>query len=272
VPTIVRDGRRIHFEREGAGAGLVLVPGLGAGARLFGTLPRRFARLGFTCAAVDPVGLPPSGPPTTDYSFDEAARDVLAVAGELPRPVSLLGTSLGGKVALVAASIAEGGVHRLVLVCSSASVSARARRVYRWFELLATEVDGRWLGEMVAPFLFGNTFHSARPAVVDDIVRATQPSPEARSLMREQARALRQFDGMEMAAACTTRTLCLSGDEDTLTLPDEVEATAARMPNATYRCIVDAGHSLLLESASAFDAIATFLHDDGSGQPGGRSP
>jgi pimeloyl-ACP methyl ester carboxylesterase len=270
VPTIDRAGRRIHFTREGAGAGVVLVPGLGAGARQFGTLPRRFARQGFTCAAVDPVGLPPAGPLAGDYSFREAALDVLAVAAELPPPVSLLGTSLGGKVALGAAAIAPGAVHRLVLVCSAAAVSARARRIYRWFELLATEVDGRWLGELVAPFLFGTTFQDERPAVVDDIVRATQPSPEARALMRLQAQALQQFDGLDLARTCATTTLCLSGAEDMLTLPEEVAATASRMPDATYRCIARAGHSLLLESALAFEAIATFLRDSQSRRsPGG---
>ncbi|MFN6196783.1 MAG: alpha/beta fold hydrolase, partial [Planctomycetota bacterium] len=110
MPTVDRAGRTLHFTREGDGPGVVLVPGLGSGARLFGTLPRRFARAGFTCAAVDPVGLPPSAPlPDGVFDFVAAARDVLAVAAELPPPVALVGTSLGGTVALVAA--AEGSPH-----------------------------------------------------------------------------------------------------------------------------------------------------------------
>src|SRR6185295_8912134 len=100
MPTLRREDRTIHFTRDGDGPGVVLVPGLGAGARLFGTLPRRFARAGFTCAAVDPVGLPPSSPLPGEWSFAEAAQDVLAVARALPSPVALVGTSLGGKVAL----------------------------------------------------------------------------------------------------------------------------------------------------------------------------
>jgi pimeloyl-ACP methyl ester carboxylesterase len=69
VPTLDRGERRIHHSKDGDGPGVVLVPGLGSGARLFGTLPRRFARHGFTCAAVDPVGLPPSSPLPGD-AFD----------------------------------------------------------------------------------------------------------------------------------------------------------------------------------------------------------
>jgi pimeloyl-ACP methyl ester carboxylesterase len=95
MPFIERNGRTVHYTVQGDGPGVVLVPGLGSGARLFGTLPRRFARHGFTCAAVDPVGLSPSSPlGPSGYDFDEAARDVLAVAAALPGPTSLVGTSL----------------------------------------------------------------------------------------------------------------------------------------------------------------------------------
>ena len=144
MPFCARGSRRIHYQHRGDGPGLVLVPGLGAGAQLFGTLPRRFARAGFTCAAVDPVGLSPSSSlPGDEFDFDQAADDLLAVAGTLPDPVTLVGTSLGGKVALRAIARRPKAVHRLVLLCSAALPSARARRVHRMFELLCTEVETR---------------------------------------------------------------------------------------------------------------------------------
>jgi hypothetical protein len=39
MPIVERQGRSIHHGREGDGPGVVLIPGLGSGARLFGTLP-----------------------------------------------------------------------------------------------------------------------------------------------------------------------------------------------------------------------------------------
>jgi pimeloyl-ACP methyl ester carboxylesterase len=261
MPTVQRDSRTVHFTREGDGPGIVLIPGLGSGARLFGTLPRRFARAGFACAAVDPVGLPPSGPlPNGEYDFEQAAADVLAVAATLPGPVTLVGTSLGGKVALTAAATAgdSGAIGGLVMLCSSALQTPRSRRVYRWFELLCTEVDGRWLGDLTAPFLFGETFQAQRPGVIDDIVRSTKPSPESRVFMRSQCLALQAFDGEARCARVSVPTLCLAGAEDTLTLPSEVAATAARIAGAQHRCLDGAGHSLLLESAVAFDLVVEF--------------
>jgi pimeloyl-ACP methyl ester carboxylesterase len=260
MPTVVRADRTIHYVCEGQGPGVVLIPGLGAGARLFGTLPRRFARAGFTCAAVDPVGLPPSSRlPGDVYDFTQAALDVLAVAATLPKPVTLVGTSLGGKVALTAAASGSDAAHKLVMLCSSALQTARSRRVYRWFELIATQVDGRFLGDLTAPFLFGETFHLQKSGVVDDIVRATKPSDETRILMQAQARALQAFDGASLCPLVKVPTLCLAGAEDTLTLPAEVERTVACMPHAEHQCFANAGHSLLLESAAAFDRVLAFL-------------
>ncbi|MGE3173093.1 MAG: alpha/beta fold hydrolase [Planctomycetota bacterium] len=260
MPFALRDGRRIHYTVEGDGPGVVLVPGLGSGARLFGTLPRRFARAGFTCAAVDPIGLEPSDPlPGDAFDFDAAAADVRAVVAALPAPRALVGTSLGGKVALRACAQDATAADRLVLLCSSAVVTARARRVYRMFELLCTEACGRWLGDLTAPFLFGATFLEQRAGVVDDIVRSMRPTAASREFMRRQAVALQSFSGRDDARACAVDALCLAGAEDTLTLPAEVEATAALMPRATCRTIAAAGHSLLLESAAAYDQVVAFL-------------
>lgn len=260
MPSVERASRTIHFTREGDGPGVVLIPGLGSGARLFGTLPRRFARAGFTCAALDPVGVPPSSPlPGGVFDFGEAAQDALAVAAALPAPVALVGTSLGGKVALAAAAHGGASVQRLVMLCSAALASPRGARVYRWFELLGSEVDARWFGDLTAPFLFGDTFLAQRPGVVDDIVRSTKPTAESRAFLLAQTRALQGFDGASLCARVSAPTLCLSGAEDVLTLPREVAATAASIPGAAYECIENAGHSLLLESATAFDRVVAFL-------------
>jgi 3-oxoadipate enol-lactonase len=262
MPHVERGERRIHFTRDGDGPGVVLVPGLGAGARLFGTLPRRFARSGFTCAAIDPVGIAPSSElPEGGFDFDAAAHDVLAVAATLPGPVALVGTSLGGKVALAAAAAGSAHAAKLVMLCSSALQSPRSRRVYRWFELLCSEVDGRWLGDLTAPFLFGETFLAQKASVVDDIVRSTRPTPASRAFMQAQTRALQAFDGEALCARVRVPTLCLAGAEDTLTLPSEVAATAARIAGARHHVVANAGHSLLLESAAAFELLVAFLRE-----------
>ena len=261
MPETTRDRRRLHYEAEGEGRTVVLIPGIGSGRKLFGTLPRRFARAGLRCVTFDPVGVPPSSPhEADDYDFAAAADDVWAVADAAGADqVDRVGTSLGGKVGLVAAARAPQRARSLVMLGSATAVGARAERVYRFFATVAEKLDPEDFGTVIAPFLFGSTFHAERPQLVDDIVRAIRPGPEVRRLMAAQARGLRAFDPAPWIALWRGPTLCLAGGEDTLTPPAEVRATATSLANARYVEIPDAGHSLLLESRRVFDEVLAFL-------------
>ncbi len=255
-----RGARTLHFQTIGEGPALVLIPGLGSGSKLFGTLPRRFARNARKTLTYDPVGVTPSSPLDGTYCFEEAADDVFAVADAAGvETLDLVGTSLGGKVALVAAARHPDRVRRVVLLASSAVVHERAKRVYRFFETVAGTLPADRFADAVVPFLFGRTFLEERPAVVDDIARATRPDDARRALMVAQARALRDFDGVPWARSVRAPTLCLAGAEDTLTDLGDVERTARVLTSGTFRAFDRAGHSLLLEDAAVFEAVLGFL-------------
>lgn len=255
-----RGARSLHYQSIGEGRALVLIPGLGSGSRLFGTLPRRFARNARCTLTYDPVGVTPSSPLDGAFRFEDAADDVLAVADAAGvDQLDLVGTSLGGKVALVAAARHPERVRRVVLLASAAVVHERAKRVYRFFETVAGTLPADRFADAVVPFLFGRTFLEERPAVVDDIARATRPDDARRALMVAQAQALQDFDGVPWARKVHAPTLCLAGAEDTLTDLDDVERTARVLPSGTFRSFERAGHSLLLEDAAVFEAVMAFL-------------
>ena len=260
MPIAIRGARTISFQVLGEGPAVVLVPGLGAGSRLFGTLPRRFERAGLRCVTFDPVGIAPSSPHRGNWSFEDAAGDVLAVldAAEI-ESVVLVGTSLGGKLGLATAALAPSRVRGLAMLASSAVVTPRARSIYRFFELVATNLEGPQIAEVIAPFLFGATFHRERSELVADIMRTTNPDAAQREFMAAQARALPGFSGEAYARALRCPCLVVGGAEDTLTAPDEVRATAALLRDARLVMIENAGHSLLLESPQTFAETAAFV-------------
>jgi pimeloyl-ACP methyl ester carboxylesterase len=257
---------RTHWQATGDGPPLLLVPGLGAGSRLFGTLPRRFARAGLRCLTFDPPGLPPSETPAGAWSLAGAASVLVAVldAAGADR-AHLVGTSLGGKVALVAAARFPARVATLTMLAAAAATTERARRVHRSWQVLGQHLPDDEFGPAIAPFLFGRTFLAQRPDVVDDILRAMRLTPAARALLLAQAQALAEFDGEPFAALVRAPALCVAGSEDPLTPAAEVRATAAAIPGARFLEIEGAGHSLLLESPRTFDAIVDFVGGVGPG-------
>ncbi len=261
MTVIVRRGdHQLHSYSEGDGPAILLVPGLGGGARLFGTLPRRFARQGFRCLSFDPRGIPPSDPLAKSHDFDAAAADLLAILDEHEvETCHLLGTSMGGKVAMHFAAWMPSRVSKLVILASSARPSPRSQRVHRCFEILAANLDGQDFSEALAPFLFGKSFLGRKPAMVDDILRAMRPDARVRETMAAQAMSLQNYDASAMASKITCPCLCVAGGEDFLTLAEDVQATAELIPGAEFVLMESAGHSLLLEDPQTFEAVLTFL-------------
>lgn len=259
-----RGDRRIAWERYGEGPPVVLVPGIGAGAAQFGTLHRRFARAGFTCIVMNPVGIAPSTPHQGDYDFGEAARDLLAVIDAAGvATCGLVAVSMGGKIAAAAAGLRGDQISMLALVGSSLIVTPRGTAVQRFFETAARSLDGEDLALVLAPFLFGRSFSARQPDLVADIVRGMRPSDDVRELMVAQARAARAFDADDCLGRVSCPVLFLAGGEDTIAPAADVRATARLAPRSTVVDIPDAGHSMLLESSRAFEEVVAFLRGAG---------
>jgi 3-oxoadipate enol-lactonase len=57
-------------------------------------------------------------------------------------------------------------------------------------------------------------------------------------------------------------TLCLAGEHDAITPPDELRAAARAIPGARFSAIPGAGHLPCLEAPAAFDAALLAFLDD----------
>jgi pimeloyl-ACP methyl ester carboxylesterase len=99
-----KDGTMIAYERSGSGPGLILVDGALC-SRGFGPSPKLAPRLAqhFTVYAYDRRGRGESGD-AQSYSPEREVEDIAALIDEAGGPVSLLGLSSGGALALQAAA------------------------------------------------------------------------------------------------------------------------------------------------------------------------
>jgi pimeloyl-ACP methyl ester carboxylesterase len=229
-------------------APLLLLPGLLCDARIW---PRAALELG--CPVVAPMGY---GDAST---LPEMAERVLQTA---PGRFSLLGHSMGARIALEIVRQAPERVERLALVSTGVHLlrpgeadSRHALLDLGLAEGAAALVD-RWLPPMVAPSrrtdkgLLGPLRAMCVQAGVD--VYATQIAallhrPEVERLLPQ--------------IACPT--LVLVGSEDEWSPPEQHRAIAAAIPGAALKIIDGSGHMLPAEAPDAFvAAVADWLAMD----------
>jgi pimeloyl-ACP methyl ester carboxylesterase len=220
---------------ESRAAPLLLLPGLLCDARVW---PR--ALLSLDRPIVAPMGY---GDAST---LSDMADRVLETA---PARFSLLGHSMGARVALEIVRRAPERVERLALV------STGVHMLIGLAEGPEALVD-RWLPPMVAP--------SRRPdeALLTPL-RAMCVQAGVETYATQIAALLHRPEVESLLPRITCPTLVLVGSEDQWSPPDQHRAIAAVIPDAVLKIINGSGHMLPAEAPEAFvAAIADWLAMD----------
>jgi pimeloyl-ACP methyl ester carboxylesterase len=107
---------RIGYDVAGAGALVILVPGLGDLRAGYRFLAPALRAAGYRVACTDLRGHGDSDATFTSYGDEETAGDVIALIEELGGPAVVVGNSMGAGSAVLAAAQRPGLVCGLVLV------------------------------------------------------------------------------------------------------------------------------------------------------------
>src|SRR5262249_18537011 len=157
-------GVALHYEREGSGAPLLLIPGaLGTGLSDFPDQIGWFGTRGFDVIAPDPRGYGRSRPPARDYPLDFYHRDASDMFELMDRldyeRSSIIGWSDGANVGTIMAALQPRRVERLVVFGGQSFLTSEdiatfkaIRRIEDWAPKPATsmraiygaELDGLW--------------------------------------------------------------------------------------------------------------------------------
>ena len=219
------DGVRVHFQEAGEASSpaLLLVHGFASSNWVWSEVLVPLAEEGFRVVAPDLVGFGFSGKPRDgEYTFEAQARTLVGLRDALGiRRATLVGSSYGGAVALVAALDFPERVERLVLVGAVSNDELKRSTVGRLCHV-------RGLGELFAPLLLdarqlrkrrrlrqqarrdGREFDRLR-------VRAHQRPLKAADTQRAVLRSLRQWDASRIereAAKIAQPTLLVWGALD----------------------------------------------------------
>jgi len=230
--------------RETAPATLVLLPGLLCDSRIFAAQLARFPG----AVAIDGFG--------ERRSLTEMARFALE---SVPGPLSLLGHSMGGRVALEAYRIAPERIARLALLSTGIHMPhpGEAEKRHALLDLglaqgAAALVD-RWLPPMVAP---ARVDDAALMAPLREMCIAAGVPAFAAQITALLGRP--DVDALLPTIRCPT--LVGVGREDAWSPPAQHETIAAAIPGARLTIVEGSGHMLPAEAPDALnDAIAEWL-------------
>ncbi len=254
----------LHVETTGTGPPLVLLHGWAMHGGLFAPLVPALAQR-FRVSVVD---LPGHGhsPPVAPYSLDAIVAVLERQFDGVAEPVTVLGWSLGGTVALRWAQRHPARVARLVLVCTTPRFVATDG----WAPAMDGPTLQRFGDELrvayrltLQRFLSLQLQGSAEGRATLAVLRAQlfargEPAPEA---LAAALQVLAATDLRADVAAIASPALVVTGNRDTLT-PSAAGAWLARtMPAARHVDIDGAAHAPFLSHRAAFDAAVTEFLD-----------
>ncbi len=253
----------LHVEPTGAGPPLVLLHGWAMHSGLWGPLAATLASR-FRVHAVDLPGHGHSAP-VAPFTLDTVTAAVAAAIPATEGPLTVVGWSLGGTVALHWARIAPARVRRLVLVAttpaSSPATTGRRRWPGRRSRASATSCAVSYrltLQRFLSLQLAGGADGRATLATLRrELFARGEPAPAA------LAAALAVLGATDLRAALPAiaqPALVVAGERDTLTPAAAGAALAAALPNARCVVIPGAGHVPFLSHPAEFArAVDGFL-------------
>jgi 3-oxoadipate enol-lactonase len=163
------------------------------------------------------------------------------------------GVSMGGKIAQELAHGWPERVDRLVLGCTSAGEKHRVEGSSSRLRAPAdTEED--WL-ERIVPMLFGRAYREKNAAAMKAFARSRARNPQDPVGRARQWDAYDAFDSWDRLPDLRHRTLVITGDEDTMTAPENSARLLERLPNAVGYVVHGAGHSFHLENPDEVNAV-----------------
>jgi 3-oxoadipate enol-lactonase len=131
MPTIKVHDIHMYYELHGEGKPLVLINGLGIDVSEFDSISRWLAQK-YRVLAFDNRGAGRTDKPDIPYSIEMMAEDTEELLNALGiEQASILGISLGGRIALELALQHPERVERLILVSTSARVRNTRKRIWR---------------------------------------------------------------------------------------------------------------------------------------------
>ncbi len=194
------------------------------------------------------------------YALAQQVNDVLALLDALAiERCALVGLSNGGRVALALAAHAPERVSAVVAAHAFAAPTAVQRAVMASWLAAHRVGGGRLRFDVAAPWIWSEAAMRNAP----ELLQRYREAADRRERPAVESLILGATEGSMALNAIQAPTLLVSGEEDLLTPPASITATASRIAGA-QTLVVPGAHAALLERPALFEShLLPFLETSG---------
>ena len=257
MPKVRVNGIEMYYEEVGTGEPLVLIMGFG-GDHLAWAFQVRAVAEGYRVVTFDNRGVGQTDAPERPSTTREMAEDTLALMDALGiERAHVIGASMGGMIAQELALAHPSRVRTLHLACTMARPDAHMKALIATWRAMRTALSREELVRAMVLWLFSFRTYDARPEFVEAVIQTALANPYPQSVpgFLGQAAAIEGHDALARLPAIRCPTLVTVAEDDILVPPRFSRELAARIPGATLRAVVEAGHVYFWERPDEFNAL-----------------
>jgi len=256
MPKVQANNIAMHYDRQGTGEPLILIPYLAADRACYAFQVSEYAKH-FTCISLDPRGAGESDKPAGAWSTELFADDVAAFMQAVGiEKAHVAGLSLGAAVGAWLAAKHPERVLSLSLHAGWTKTDPFMKTVVEGWQLMAEALGS--VAEMVVlgifPWCFTPELYAAKPEYVRslaDFVRSRPAQPLNAFL--QQSNAVATHDVESQLERITAPTLITVGRRDALTSTRFAEPMKSRIRRSELVIFEDCAHAPLYEKVDEFN-------------------
>jgi 3-oxoadipate enol-lactonase len=259
------DGTHLFVLDEGHGEPVLLIPGLGYASwcwsRQVGPLSRAVRVL-----ALDNRGTGHSGKPSGPYSIHQMAEDAFSVLTQRDAvPAHIVGTSMGGYIAMTLAKNHPEAVRSLVLIATTiggpGSHAVPEETVWAWQN--AAHLDAAGFARETMPISFAPGWVEEHPAEYEELLADRLSAPTRVDAWLAQFMACTIFLREGLQSPIRHPTVIVHGTADRVVPYENAAHLARAAPEASLVTLEGAGHLCWIERAAEVnDIILDFVTAD----------
>jgi pimeloyl-ACP methyl ester carboxylesterase len=259
MPNVTANGINHHYEQQGVGEPLILIPYLAADNACYAFQVADYAKH-FTCISLDLRGTGESASSEEPYSTKNLADDVAAVIAALKiERAHVAGLSLGAAVGMLLAAKYPERVKSLSLHSSWDRSDAFLKTVVQGWQVMAgglSDVAGMVI-QGIFPWCFTPELYATKPEYIESLAAFVRSRPrQTLESFVLQSGAVIEHDATAVLGSIMAPTQLTFGHHDMVTSTRFAQPLAQAIRTSELRVFADCSHAPIYENVADFNEVS----------------